>query len=142
MAQAAPLPREKRRSRREVPPLSAILGDLRAQFTRLVRGELALLKKELTGKLVRLGVGIGMFVVAALLAFFAVAVLVAAAVLAVALVLPAWLAALLVGVALLVVAALLALFGIRSLKRAMPPLPEETIASVRADLRVLKEDRR
>lgn len=142
MAQAAPLPREKRRSRREVPPLSVIFGDLRSQVTRLVRGELALLKKELTEKVLRLGVGTGMFVVAALLGFFAIAVLVTTAVLGVALVLPPWLAALLVGVALLVIAALLAMLGLRSLKRAMPPLPEKTIASVREDIRALKGDRR
>jgi hypothetical protein len=142
MTRTAPLPRERRRSRRDLPSFSAIFRDLRTQLTRLVRDELALLKAELFQKLARMGVGIGMFVVAALLGFFALAVLITTAVLAVALVLPAWLAALIIGVALIVLAGVLVLVGVRSLKRAMPPIPGETIESVREDFRALKEDHR
>ncbi len=142
MTRTAPLPRERRRSRRDLPSFSAIFRDLRTQLTRLVRDELALLKAEMVQKLARMGVGIGMFVVAALLGFFALAVLIMTAVLAVALVLPAWLAALIIGVALIVLAGVLVLVGVRSLKRAMPPIPEETIESVREDFRALKEDHR
>jgi hypothetical protein len=142
MTRTAPLPRERHRSRHELPPFSRIAKDLKIQLTRLIRDELALLKAELTQKLARLGVGIGMFVVAALLGFFALAVLIAAAVLAVALALPAWLAALIIGVALFVVAGILVLAGVRSLRSAMPPVPEKTIESVKADFQVLKEDRR
>ena len=67
-------------------------------------------------------------------AFFAVAVLVAAAVLGIAEALPAWLAALIVAVALLVITGILAGIGVAQLKRGVPPTPTRTILSVKKDV--------
>jgi uncharacterized membrane protein YqjE len=128
------LPRERRTTRRGIPPIPTLIGDLKYQVTRLVRGELALLRAELTEKLTKLASGIGMFAGAAILVFFALGCLISAAVLGLALVLPAWLSAVIIGVALLVIAGVLALVGRQSLKSAGPPLPEKTIASVHADV--------
>jgi uncharacterized membrane protein YqjE len=102
--------------------------------SRLVRDELQLAKVELTDKARNAGVGAGMMGGAAVLAWFGVGTLVASAVLALALILPGWLAALIVGVALLAIAAVLVLVGRAHVRRAVPPVPVEAMNSVKADV--------
>ncbi|MGV8970029.1 MAG: phage holin family protein [Microbacteriaceae bacterium] len=114
--------------------LFKLIGDLPGFLVDLVKSELELLKKELTDKLKLAGVGIGLLVVAASVAFFALAVFIAAAVLGLSEVLPGWVSALIVGGALLLIAALLVLAGVTSLKRSNPPTPQNTIASVKKDV--------
>ncbi|TWH69410.1 putative superfamily III holin-X [Micromonospora olivasterospora] len=60
--------------------------------------------------------------------------LVAAAILLLALVLPAWVAALVVAVVLFAVAGILALVGKKQVSQAVPPVPTATVRSVRADV--------
>jgi uncharacterized membrane protein YqjE len=120
-------------------PIGELVTDLSAQVSRLVRDELRLARLELAAKGKRAGLGAGMFGGSGLVALYAVAVLLAAAVLGLAVVLPAWAAALIVGGALLAVAAGLALLGRRQLKRATPPLPEQTVGSVKADVEAIRE---
>lgn len=114
--------------------LFKLVADLPGFLVDLFKSELELLKKELTDKIKLAGVGIGLLAVAATFAFFAAAVLVAAAVLGLAEALPGWAAALIVGGALLLLTALLALLGVMSLKRSTPPTPTATIASVKKDV--------
>ena len=71
-------------------------------------------------------------------AFFAALVLVAAAVLGLATVLPAWAAALIVGGVLLLLTGIIAGIGIAQLKRGLPPTPSDTIDSIGDDIRVLR----
>lgn len=118
--------------------LFKLIGDLPTLLMELVRGEIESLKNELVGKLKLAGVGIGFLVGAATFAFFAVLVLIAAAVLGLATVLPAWLSALIIGGGTLVLAVVLALIGIASLKRGVPPAPTETIKSIKKDVRTIK----
>ncbi|HXD62606.1 MAG TPA: phage holin family protein [Lacisediminihabitans sp.] len=114
--------------------LFALLADLPRLFGDLVREEIDQLKNEVVGKIKHAGIGIGLFAAAAFFAFFAVAVLVAAAVLGIAEALPAWLAALIVAVALLVITGILAGIGVAQLKRGVPPTPTRTILSVKKDV--------
>jgi membrane protein len=51
----------------------------------------------------------------------------------------AWLAALIVGVALLAVAGGAALLGRQRLRRAAPPVPEQAVADVKADVEEVRE---
>ena len=60
-----------------------------------------------------------------------IGVLLTAAILALSLVLPGWLAALLVAAVLLIVAGILALIGYRILKKGIPPVPTESIDSLK-----------
>jgi len=53
-------------------------------------------------------------------------------------VLPAWLAALIVAVLLLLVTGALAFVGLRQVKKGVPPVPEESIQSVKDDVRAFK----
>jgi hypothetical protein len=119
-----------------------LVTDLSEQVSRLVRDELRLARMELTAKGKRAGLGAGMFGAAGLVAFFGAAALVAAVIMLLALVLPGWAAAAIVAVVLFLVAAVLAYAGRTEVKRAKPPVPEETIASVRADIDMVKESAR
>jgi hypothetical protein len=104
------------------------------QISGLVRAEVALAKAEVADKGKRAGMGAGMLGGAGVVALYGVAVLLATIVLLLALVMPAWSAALIVTVVLFAGAAALALLGRASLKRALPPVPEKAVASVKADL--------
>jgi len=107
------------------------------QISRLVRDELALAKAELTEKGKHAGIGVGLFGGTGVLGLYGLAALLAAAVLGLAEVMPAWLAALLVAVGLFSVAGGLALLGRRQVQQAVPPMPEGTAESVRADVRTV-----
>jgi hypothetical protein len=126
------------RDRRARRPLASLFAEVPTLVVKLLKDELENLKRELTSRLAKLGIGIGLFVVAALLAFFAFAVFIAAAVLGLATVLPAWASALIVGGALLVIAIILVLVGVSSLKKGVPPVPEEAITSIKKDINVVK----
>ncbi|WP_371741818.1 phage holin family protein [Herbiconiux sp. VKM Ac-2851] len=118
--------------------LVSLLAELPTLIIQLLKDELENFKREITAKLAKLGIGVGLFVAAALLAFFAFATLIAAAVLGIATALPAWLSALIVGVALLLIAGILVLVGVRSLKKGLPPVPEQTIESLKKDVNTVK----
>lgn len=118
--------------------LFGLIRQLPGLLVTLLKAELAQAKAELSAKLKNAGIGIGLFVAAALFGFFALAVLIAAAVLGIAVALPAWLSALIVGVALLILAGLLALIGAKSLKKGMPPVPTKTVQSVKEDVEAIK----
>ena len=119
-------------------PLGALAHRLSEQIPGLVRSELRLAQAELTEKGKRAGLGIGMFSAAGLLAFFGIATLITTAILALALVLPAWAAALIVAVVLFAGAGGAALAGRNKVQAATPATPERTIANVREDVSVLK----
>jgi hypothetical protein len=55
-------------------------------------------------------------------------------------VLAAWLAALIVGAALLAAAGCATLMGKRRLGKAAPPVPEQTVASVKADVNEIRNE--
>ncbi|WP_018253217.1 phage holin family protein [Salinispora mooreana] len=104
------------------------------QVSRLVRDELALARAELTQKGKHAGIGIGLFGGAGVLALYGLGALAATVILLLALVLPAWVAALIVAVVLFVAAGALALAGKKQVTRAVPPVPVSTVRSVRADV--------
>ena len=118
--------------------LFSLIGDLPTLVRDLVKGELELLKTEIIGKLKILGVGVGLILGAVLVLLFFIGVLLTAAILGLATVMPGWLAALIVAFVLLVVVALLAWIGYKEVKKAMPPVPEETIKSLKRDVITVK----
>jgi uncharacterized membrane protein YdbT with pleckstrin-like domain len=126
------------RDRRARRSLVSLLGELPTLIIALLKDEIENLKRELSARLAKLGIGIGLFVVAALLAFFALATLIAAAVLGLATVLPAWAAALIVAGALLLLAVILVLIGVSSVKKGMPIVPEDAITSIKKDINTVK----
>jgi len=116
-----------------------LVTDLTDEVKRLVRDEMRLAAFELRRKGKKMGAGAGLFGAAGLFALFGGGALVAAAVLALALVVPGWLAALLVAVALFLVAGIAALVGKKEVTQAVPPVPEEAITGVREDVDTVKQ---
>jgi len=116
-----------------------LIGQLTEQITRLVRSEARLAQAEVTQKAKRLGVGAGLFGGAGLFAFFGLAALITTAILALALVLPGWLAALIVAVVLFAIAGVLALVGKKDVEKGSPPVPTQAIAGVQADIATVKQ---
>jgi uncharacterized membrane protein YqjE len=122
--------------------LGELFKDLTEQMSRLVRDEVQLAKVELQEKGKQAGVGAGLFGGAGLVALLGLQALVACAILALALVMDAWLAALIVGVVLLAIAGVFALIGRSRLRRATPPVPQQAVAGVKQDIEVVKEHAR
>ena len=129
-------PRDARRTDRR--SLFQLISDIPTLVTDLVKGEIDQLKAEMIVKLKALGIGGGLIAVAAVILLFMVGVLLTAAVLGLAEVMPGWLAALLVALVLLIIAAIIGFLGYRKLKGGIPPLPEKTIKSVRRDIDTVK----
>jgi uncharacterized membrane protein YqjE len=121
--------------------LGALVHQLSRQIPELIRSEMKLAQAEVAEKGKRAGVGLGMFSVAGLLAFFALGALVATAILGLALVLDAWLAALLVALVLLVAAAVAGLVGKNKVAEATPAAPERAIHNVKEDIATVKGER-
>ena len=124
-------------------PADASVGNLikamSADLSRLVRDEIQLAQTEISAKVKQAGVGVGAFGGAGVLALYGIAVLIAAAVLGLAVVLPPWLAALIVGVVVLAIAGVVALVGKKKVSEAAPVVPERTVASVKEDVAEIKE---
>lgn len=116
-----------------------LIERLTAQVSTLVRTEIRQALDEVKTKGSRLGVGIGISGTGTLLLLYGLAALIATAILSLATVLAPWLAALIVGVVVLVLGALLVAIGAARAKRAVPPVPERTAASARADVDAVKE---
>jgi hypothetical protein len=126
------------RSSTRAPSLAQLITELPDRVTGLVRAELDLLKTEVVGKLKALGIGAGFLFGALLFLGAMMGVLLTAAILALSLVIPGWLAALLVAAFLLIVAVILGLIGWRVLRRGIPPIPSESIHSLQSDLRTIR----
>ena len=120
-------------------PAADLIRDLSTQVSTLVRQELELARVELTAKGKQAGIGAGMFGGAGLLALYGVGALVAAAIIALSTAVTGWLAAVIVAVVLFAVAGVLALAGKSRTQRAVPPAPEQAVASVKEDVRFTKE---
>ncbi|AZG48600.1 phage holin family protein [Gordonia insulae] len=112
---------------------------LQRQTTDLVKTEIRDAVDEVRTKGTRLGVGIGISGVGALLVFFGTATLVAAAVLGLANAIAAWAAALIVAAILVVIGAVVAAIGGRRAQAAVPPAPQHTVESVQQDVAMVKE---
>lgn len=117
-----------------------LLSQLSAQTSRLVRDELRLAQKEFQESAKHAGIGAGLFSLAGLLALLGFMTLIAAAVAALALVLPVWAAAVIVAALLFVVAGVAALVARREAGEVTPAAPK-TVETVKADIEEVKEAR-
>jgi uncharacterized membrane protein YqjE len=121
-------------------PISELIRALFADLGVMIRGAAELAKIELKTKATKFGAAAAMLGAGALLALFALGTFVATAVLALAIVLPAWAAALIVGVLLVAAAAALAPAGRAQLRDAGPLAPTETIDNVREDIAWMRRE--
>ena len=126
---------EKKDGRKSV---FGLIGELPGIISTLIRDEIEQIKREAITRLKSAGIGIALFAGAAVFLYFAAFPLLAAAVFGIANALPLWLSALIVGAFLLLIAVVLVLIGISRLKKGVPPVPKETIDSVKDDVKAFK----
>ena len=123
-------------------PQSQSIPELTKQLTeqasRLAQKEIELAKAELSAKGKQAGIGLGAFGGAGLVAALALGALVATVILLLATAMTAWLAALIVTVILAAIAGVLALIGKSKVEKAAPPVPEQTLETVKADVQEAK----
>jgi hypothetical protein len=117
---------------------SELVKQLSEQTSRLVRQEVELAKAELQVKGKQAGIGAGMFGGAGVFGLYALGALTAAAIAALATAMDTWLAALIVAVVWAAIAGVMALIGKSRVQKALPPVPEESVHSVKEDVQVTK----
>ena len=122
--------------------LPDLLQRLSQETTQLVHQELDLAKAELSEKARQAGAGAGLFGGAGAVGLLGLAALTACFILALAIPLPAWLAALIVAVVYGAIAALMAAQGRAKVKQATPVVPEQTMETVKEDMQWAKTQTR
>jgi len=115
-------------------PLGEVASDLTQDVSLLVRQEVKLAKAEMAEKGRVAAPGLGMIGGAGVVALMAAGALTAFLVLALSIVLPEWLSALIVGAVLAAAAYLLAKRGKERVEDAGRPVPEQTIETVKEDV--------
>jgi VIT1/CCC1 family predicted Fe2+/Mn2+ transporter len=115
-------------------PIGDLVKQLAGQTSTLVRQEIELAKAEMSQKAGIAGQGAGLLGGATVVGLLAAGALTAFLILLLSGVMDAWLAALIVGVVLGVVAAVLALSGRKRIRDATPPVPEQTVETVKEDV--------
>src|SRR5688572_7440691 len=123
-------------------PMGELFKQMSEQTTRLVHQELELAKAELTQKGKQAGMGAGMFGGAGAIGLAALGALTACFILALNAIMPAWLAALIVAVVYGIIAFVLVKQGQAKMKAAGPPVPEQTIETVKEDVEWAKTQMR
>jgi membrane protein len=120
-------------------PIGDLLGDFANETTDLLSKEMELARAEIGVQVGKARTGAGLFGAAALFGLLGLGALTACAIIALALVMDAWLAALIVGAAMLVVAGILALAGRAKVKAVSPPVPERAIGEMKRDIATVQE---
>jgi hypothetical protein len=118
--------------------IGELVKELAGETSTLVRQEIDLAKAEMTDRAQRAGKGVGMLAAGAAVALLALGALTAALIAALDLAMPTWLAALIVTVVYGAMAGALVLIGRKQVQEAAPPVPEETIDSVKEDVQWAK----
>ena len=118
--------------------MGELIKRLMSDMSLLVRQEFELFRTEMTAQTKRagkqVGIGAGMLSGAAVAGLFGLACLTTAVILLLALVMPAWGAALICTVIYGVVAAVMAVSGKRTLEEFEAPVPHQTIETVKEDV--------
>jgi len=120
-------------------PIGDLVTDATQQAQTLVRQEIELAKAELGEKGKKAGLGAGMFGGAGLFGLFAFAALTAAFIGAVDTAVPFWAAALIVAAVYGAIAGVLAITGKTRVQSATPPVPEQTVETVKEDVAWTKQ---
>jgi hypothetical protein len=119
-------------------PASDLMKQLAEQTSTLVRQELELAKAELSVKGKEAGIGAGLLGGAGVFGLYALGALTATIIAALSLAMDTWLAALIVTVLWAAVAGVAALLGKSRIEKSTPPIPEQSVESVKEDVQWTK----
>ena len=122
----------------ETRSFSALFSGLMSDIGLLIQQEVALAKKEFQGALAQAVVGVVVLAVGGILATVGLIAVLTSIVLALALVMPDWAAALLVGVVFLVLGAIFAWIGINRMRK-LKLIPERTAQTLKEDVAMIRE---
>ncbi len=130
---------EGTREQRHVPAeadksIPELLKELSQETTTLVRQELDLAKAELTDKGKKAGLGAGLFGGAGVMGLLTAGALTAFLIALLDTFMVTWLAALIVTIVYGAIAAVLALRGKKEIQKAGPPVPEQTVETLKEDV--------
>jgi hypothetical protein len=117
---------------------SELVKALSEQTSRLVSQEMELAKAELAIKGKQVGIGAGLFGGAGVFGLYALGALTAAVIAALSLAMDTWIAALITAVLWAAIAGVMALVGKGRVQKGAPPVPEQSVASVKQDLQSTK----
>lgn len=121
-------------------PIGDLLKQVSDKGSTLVQQEVQLAKAEMGEKAKQIGIGAGMFGGAGYVAYLASIALMLTVIFGLAEAMRPWLAALIVTVITGAIAAVLALKGKQKIHDAGPPIPEQTIESVKQTIDTVKEE--
>lgn len=130
--------RRMQNERQDEKPIGTLVKELSDTFTALIKSEVALAKVELKESTGRMATGAAMFGAAAVLGVIALALLITAAVLALAIVLQPWAAAVVLGLVVLIAAVALVLIGKKKLT-GVSVVPTAAVEGMKADVQALKQ---
>ena len=119
-------------------PMGELFKKLSDDLSTLVRQEMKLAQVEMTEKGKQAGIGLGMFGGAGLLGLLAALTLTTCVVAALSTQMKVWIAALIVTVVYGAAAGVLALQGKSRVAEATPPVPEQTVETVKEDVQWAK----
>jgi uncharacterized membrane protein YqjE len=119
-------------------PMGELFKQLSSDLSMLIRQELQLAQVEMTEKGKKAGLGLGMFGGAGLVGLLASLTLTTCVVASLSTQMKVWIAALIVTVVYAAIAGVLALQGKHRVAEATPPVPEQTVESVKEDVRWAK----
>ncbi len=122
-------------------PISSIFQDVVGDVTGIVRSEIKLAKAELTAEARQFARALPLTVAGAVLGLFAIGLLLTTILLAIAIALPAWLAALIVFVGTAVLAWILLTIG-RARLRRIQVVPEKTVNTLKENAEWVKAQAR
>lgn len=111
-----------------------LVSRMSEQVSTLVREELELARVEMVEKGKKAGTGAGLLGGAGVLALYGVSALLVTIGALLALVWPAWLAALVVAVVVFAIAGVAALLGKKQVQQAVPPAPTAAVDSTKRDV--------
>ena len=114
--------------------IAELFSKLSNETSTLIRQEMALARAELTEKGKEAGKGAGLFGGAGAVGLLGAGALTAGIILLLDLAIAAWLAAIIVGLIYVAVAAVLGLKGRDRIQAATPPVPEQTVDTVKEDV--------
>jgi hypothetical protein len=114
--------------------IGELFGKLSSEMSTLIRQEMALARAELTEKGKEAGKGAGLFGGAGAVGLLGAGALTAGVILLLDLAIAGWLAAIIVGLIYVAIAAFLGLKGRDKIQAATPPVPEQTVDTVKEDV--------
>jgi uncharacterized membrane protein YqjE len=121
-------------------PISDLVKQVSDEAKTLVSQEIKLAKVEMADKAKEVGIGAGMFGGAGYFGHLAALGLMLTIIFALATFMPAWVAALIVTIVFGAAAGALALIGKKRIQQAGPPIPEQTVESVKQTIETVKEE--